>query len=266
MRFGILGPLQVRGTAGPAAVQGTKRRALLVALLARANDAVSVDELVEWLWPHRPPVTAATAIQANVSVLRRTLEPDRPPWSPPRILLTQPPGYLVRVTTEQLDVLLFEDLVRRGTGALQRGDAAVASTLLREALGLWRGGALSDVRYVEAAQSEIARLEELRLGGLALRIDADLRQGRFQDVVPELSRLVIDHPLHERFHGQLMVALNGCGRRADALAVFHRVRRTLADELHVEPGRDLRDLEALILAGSDGLTGESSGEARNTHR
>jgi len=142
----------------------------------------------------------------------------------------------MEVTEDQLDVLHFERLIGRGAQALQHGQAERASALLNEALGLWRGAPLTEACVLEVAQAEIARLEEMRLTALMLRVEAELALGHHLEMVPELARLVVTHPLHEPFYGQLMVALSAVGRRADALRVYRRARDVLARELAIEPG------------------------------
>jgi DNA-binding SARP family transcriptional activator len=252
MRFGILGPLQVHGGGAPVPLTGAKRRVLLIALLAQANRLVSVDQLADWIWPERRPASAVGTIQAHISTLRRDLEPDRPRLAPPRLLLTRPTGYLIRLEVEQLDVLSFERLAASGAQTLRQGRPAAASDQLRQALALWRGAPLAEAAGADIAQGEIARLEELRLTALMLRVEADLALGRHLELVPELSRLVLRHPLHERFYGQLMIALSAIGRRADALDVYRRAREILARELAIGPGPGLREVEALIAArGTD---------------
>lgn len=248
MRFEILGPLGVYDDLGPLQVSGTKRRALLIALLAHANEVVVIDQLMEWLWTHEPPRSAPLVIQAHISVLRRQLEPDRARGVRPGLLFTHANGYLLRVTPQQLDMLRFEELVRAANQSLPAGAVEQAAELLDDALALWRGDPLSDVRYLRVAQSEIARLEELRLTATALRMEVGLRLGRYLEIIPQLSSLIVVHPYHERFYAQLMRALVGCGRRAEALTVYRRVYQTLLDELAVEPGPELRRLLAGILA------------------
>jgi DNA-binding SARP family transcriptional activator len=143
MRFGILGTLRIQGPGGAVPVLGHKRRVLLTALLARANDVVPVDQLVDWLWPDRPPRSAVPTVQAHVSALRRVIEPDRERWAASQTLLTRPTGYLIRVAPEQLDALHFEQLVSRAELALRHGAAGDASRMLRQGLQLWRGAALA---------------------------------------------------------------------------------------------------------------------------
>jgi SARP family transcriptional regulator, regulator of embCAB operon len=248
MRFEILGPLRVTH-GGPVPLTGQRRRILLLALLAHPSRVVPTAELVDWLWPHRPPRSALATLQAHVSALRRVIEPDRPPWQAPDRLLTHPSGYLLCVEPDELDAIRLERLVDAAKPALDAGEAELACRLATEALALWRGPALADAAHVDAARSEIARLEELRLTAAAVRVESCFALDRHLDVIPDLSRLVAKHPLHERFYAQLMVALARAGRRADALAVYRRARAVLARELHVGPGKALRCAEAAILSG-----------------
>lgn len=249
MRFAILGPLAVHGTRAPIQIEGLKRRTLLTALLAGVNRVVTADELTEWLWPKGPPRSASLVIQAHVSVLRRQIEPDRRPRSAPRMLLTVPPGYLLHLSRDQLDVLEFEARLQHGTHLMARGEAEGAARHTLAALHLWRGEALCGVRHLAVAQAEIARLEELRLTATGLYIEACLRIGRYDEVIPQLGQLIVAHPFHERFYGQLMTALARTGRRAEALSIYRRAHEVLAKELEVEPGDELRRLQARILHG-----------------
>jgi DNA-binding SARP family transcriptional activator len=164
------------------------------------------------------------------------------------VVLRRWPGYLLQVHPEQVDALAFARLVERGRVALERGDAAGASLLLGSALSLWRGRALADVALVDAAQDTIARLEALRLSATVMRIDADLALGRHVALVPELEGLVRVYPLDERLSGQLMIALYRCGRQAQSLGVYQRVREILAEELAIEPAPESQRLRAAILA------------------
>jgi DNA-binding SARP family transcriptional activator len=247
LQFRILGPLDVIGPDGPVCLDGRKRRALLIALLARPNEVVGVDRLREWLWPAGAPPAATQTLQAHISILRTKLEPARPPWRASSMLLTRSPGYLLRATSAELDTLRFEELLRSGREALDRGEPASAGPLLRAALDLWRGEALADVAMLDAAQAEIRRLEELRLAATVLRIEADLSLGRYLDVVPELTRLVAAQPLHEQLYALLMLALCRCGRRAEALAVYGRARDVLRREMGLAPGPALRRMRAAVI-------------------
>jgi DNA-binding SARP family transcriptional activator len=250
MYFGILGPLEARHQDSAVPVGGAKRRALLIALLANANRNVPVERLMLWMWPDEtPPRSAPLVIQAHVSALRQALEPDRRPRAEPRVLHTTPGGYLMELNQDELDVLEFEALMGSASQCLQRDELEDASKLLREALSLWRGAPLAEVHDLEVARGEVTRLEELRLTALAQYFEAGLRMGRYLELIPQLTVLIGEFPYHERFYTQLMIALAGCGRRAEALAVYRRAHRLLTDELGVEPGPELRAMEAAILQG-----------------
>jgi DNA-binding SARP family transcriptional activator len=185
-------------------------------------------------------------VQGYVSQLRKVLEPGRGRGEH-EVLISQPPGYLLKIRTDQVDAGRFERLTDEARRLAKDGDARTAAERLREALRLWRGPALADLAYEPFAKAEIDRLEELRLIALEDRIDADLALGRHDRLVGELRELVDQHPLRERLRAQLMAALYGCGRQADALAVYRDGRRTLLDELGIEPGPALRELEQAIL-------------------
>jgi YVTN family beta-propeller protein len=227
MEFRVLGPLEV--VEGGRVVQlGSGRQLALVALLLlHANEAVSVDRVVDELWGESPPPTAAKIVRNSVSVLRKELG-DR--------LVTQPPGYLLRVEARELD----SDRLER---AIESGDVQS----LTDALALWRGAPLSQVAFEPFAQVEIARLEELRLVALETRAEAQLALGRHASAVPELEALVHQHPLRERLCGLLMLALYRSGRQAEALEIYRRTRRTLDEQLGIEPSPELRELERKIL-------------------
>src|SRR5713226_9446073 len=244
-QFSLLGPLLVSRDGEPKAIGGQKPRALLAALLLEPNRVVSRGRLIDALWGELPPDTARNTIQVYVSQLRKLL--------PDVALETAPPGYRLVVDPETVDLFRFVRLGDEGRSRLADGDAAAAAEILRAALGLWRGAPLADLAEELFAQAEIARLEELRLATLTDRIDADLALGQHGQLVPELERLVVEHPLRERLRAQLMLALYRAGRQADALAVYQRVRKTLVDELGIEPGEALRKLERAILAHDPSL-------------
>jgi predicted ATPase/DNA-binding SARP family transcriptional activator len=244
--FEILGPLEVRAQGEPLPLGGAKRRALLALLLLRANEVVSTDWLIDELWGERPPETAANTLQAHVSQLRRALDAGLGDREPP-VLVTQAPGYMLRVPPDALDAHRFERLVREADVAHGRGAAEEASALLTEALALWRGAALADVALLGAAQPEIARLEELRRRALEDRADCELELGRHADVLAEVEALVAQYPLSERLRRQLMLALYRSGRQADALQAYQDARRALTEELGLDPGPELRELHQAIL-------------------
>ena len=237
MDFRILGPLEVADGDAVVPLAGVKQRALLALLLLNANQVVSSDRLVEELWTGQSPEAGRAALQVRVSQLRKALGDGG------AALITRPPGYLVRVGRDELDLHRFERLVSEA----DQGEPAAAATMLREALGLWRGSPLADLGYEAFAQPAIRRLEELYVAAFEKRIDADLACGRHADLVAELESLVGEHPLRERLRTQLMLALYRCGRQADALAVYQATRRALVEELGIEPTPPLRELEQAIL-------------------
>ncbi len=241
----LLGPLEATSGAGAIALGGQKPRTLLAVLALEPGRVVSVDRLVEALWPGEPPETAAHAIQVYVSQLRKALGAER--------LVTRVPGYVLELEPERVDLHRFARLVDDGRTALQGGDAVAAEGALREALALWRGPALVDFLYEPFAQTDIARLEELRLVAVEERVDADLALGRHVELVSELEALATAQPLRERPRAQLMLALYRSGRQADALAAYRAARDTLLDELGLEPGPDLKQLEAAILRQDESL-------------
>jgi WD40 repeat protein/DNA-binding SARP family transcriptional activator len=253
MRFGVLGPLEVIAEDGPVRLGGQKQRILLALLLTRPNQVVSVDALVQGLWAEDPPRSADKTLQSYVVHLRRVLEPGRPRGSAGTVLVTREPGYLLRVAPGELDAARFEELASRGRRLLGAGAAQAAAATLREGLGLWRGEAFEEFPNVEACAAEAARLAELRLGAVEERVAADLALGRHRELLAELEDLTRQHPLRERLWGQLLVALYRAGRQADALLAYQRARAILVEELGIEPGVELRGLQAAILAQDPGL-------------
>jgi DNA-binding SARP family transcriptional activator len=246
MEIRILGPFEVVARGNPVDLPSGKSRLLLAALAVHANHVVSVDRLFEFLWRGQPPDTAANTLQTYVSHLRRSLEPDRTPREPSRLLITREPGYLLAVDPEQIDAVRFERLVTEGRRALG-GAPDAAAALLRAALSLWRGEPLADFTFEPFAQSEITRLTELQITAIEDRIDADLVLGGHAALCGELAQLVREHPLRERLSGQLMVALYRCGRQAEALRAYRDLRATLADQLGIGPSPALGRLEEGIL-------------------
>ena len=207
---------------------------------------MSVDRLIDELWAETPPESAANIIHGYVSHLRKTLEPGRSRGEH-ELLVSRPPGYVLRIRPDQVDAERFARLTGEARELLNEGDASAAAERLRAALALWRGPPLADLAYESFARPDIERFEELRLAALGDRVDADLALGRDGDLVGELRELVAEHPLRERLRGQLMVALYRSGRQADALAVYREGRRALSEELGIEPTPALRELERAIL-------------------
>jgi DNA-binding SARP family transcriptional activator len=235
----ILGPFQLEEGGQRITIGGVRQRAVLASLLLHANEVVPSEQLLVDLWGEDSPASAANALQAAISRLRRVLPPGR--------LISRVPGYVLRIFPEELDVRQFEQLVSEGRDALAASAAAQAARTLRQALSLWQGPALADFRYEPFAQAEIARLEELRLACLEERIEADLALGSAGALIAQLRRLVSDHPVRERLRGQLMLALYRSGRQTEALEVYREFRSVLQEELGLETSPLLRDLEAAIL-------------------
>jgi DNA-binding SARP family transcriptional activator len=240
LEFRILGPLEVVSDECSVRLGGPRQRATLAILLLNANRVVSVDRLADQLYAGAPPVTAVTQVQRQISELRKTL-------GSASAIETRPPGYVLRVAPDQLDLARFERAAGEAARALERDDATAAADLLRTALDLWRGPPLSDLAYEPFAATSIDRLEEIRLAALEQRIDADLRLGRHAELVAELEEVVAAEPLREHLRVQLMLALYRSGRQADALDVYRRTRDLLVEEFGIEPTAALHDLERAIL-------------------
>lgn len=236
MEFRILGQLEVMDGDRPVVLTGARTRALLVLLLTSANKVVSVDRLIAELWGTQPPRSTANALQFHISRLRKAL-------APAEVIATRESGYAIQVEPEQLDLLRFERFLVEA----QDAQPDQAARILREALALWRGPALADLEPEPSARAEIGRLEELRLVALEQRINADLALGRRAEVVAELETLTREHPYRETLRAQLMLALYGSGRQAESLAVYRNTRQLLVDELGIEPGPAIQQLEQAIL-------------------
>lgn len=240
MQYRILGPLEVVVDGAAVPLGPAKERALLGTLLLHANQVVSTDRLIDELWGENPPLSAPKVVQVYVSQLRKRLDGLAQ-------LATQPPGYMLTVGDDELDAARFERLVAEAHALAEGGDPAAAVERFDAALALWRGRVLADVVFESFAANEAERLEELRLTALADRIDCELERGRHDRLCGELETIVAAHPLRERFRAQLMLALYRAGRQAEALTVYQEGRRRLVDELGIEPGPALQQLERAIL-------------------
>jgi len=238
----LLGPLRVVEGGRDLTPGRPKQRALLAMLLLHREEVVPGVRLIEALWGEQPPETAPTALHGHVSKLRKLIGAER--------IRTRPPGYLLQVSAGELDSARFESLLAQ---AREREDPGERSVRLREALALWRGEPLAELQDEAFAEREIARLKELRLAAIEDRADADLALGRHADLVAELEPLVAEHPFRERLRGQLMLALYRCGRQAEALQVFQNGRRALVEELGIDPGPALQELELRVLRQDPGL-------------
>jgi class 3 adenylate cyclase/DNA-binding winged helix-turn-helix (wHTH) protein len=245
VEFQLLGPLEVLRDGERVALRAAKVRTLLGALLVHRGSVASVDRLVEDLWQESPPSGARHALEAQVSRLRTAL-------GDPAAVVAQPPGYILDVDADSIDTARFEALLADAREA-QAADPERASARAAEALALWPPPPLADFTYEPFAQAEIARLEALRWTAVELRIDAELALGR-GGLVPELEALVVAEPVRERLRAQLMLALYREGRQADALAAYRDARTALVEELGIEPGPELRELEAAILRQDEALS------------
>jgi DNA-binding SARP family transcriptional activator len=261
MDFRILGPIEVFDGERPLALGGARQRALLGMLLLHAGEVVSSDRLIEELWPGERGEDASGALQVAVSRLRKSLQPAREVGTASRLLVTRPPGYGLLAAPESIDAKRFEALAERGRRARARGAPREARELLGEALGLWRGQPLADLAYESFCQAEIGRLEELRLAVLEDWHAAGLELGEHAELVGRLRALVREQPLRERPWAQLMLALYRSGRQAEALDAYAKARTTLVEELGIEPGRELRELQQAILEQDPALELEAVPEA-----
>jgi DNA-binding SARP family transcriptional activator len=232
-------------------VGGPRQVALLALLLVHRNRVLLSDRLVDALWGQQPPAGSLKCLHVTISRLRKRLDIDGVGGE--SVLRTVPGGYLLVVSPGELDAEVFQTRMQDGRRALEAGDARRAQDMLGEALAMWRGPALAEVAYEDWAQSEIRRLEELRLAAREASVDAALRLGEHGAVVAELEALVAGHPGRERLAGQLMLALYRCGRQGEALEVYARVRAYLSGELGLEPGPVLKQLQADILVQSPAL-------------
>jgi YVTN family beta-propeller protein len=229
----LLGPVEARADGEPIALGAPKQRAVLAMLALHVGRTVSADRLAEGLWGEQPPASAAKMVQLYVSQLRRLLDGSGAQ------IVTRGRGYELRLADDEVDAIRFERLLEEGRA--------------REALALWRGEALADVADEPFAAAEIRRLDELRVRALERAIDADLASGRHSEVIGEVEALIAEHPLRERLHAQRMLALYRCGRQAEALVAYREARATLVEQIGVEPGGELRDLQKAILTQDPAL-------------
>jgi len=246
--FGVLGSFRVDRDGRPLDLGPRLQRALLAILVVDARHVVPAGRLIDLLWRGEPPTAALASVQAYVSQLRRLLEPGRPARAPARVLVTQAPGYALCVEDDQVDALRFQALARRAHRDLAGGQPAAAAAGLSEALALWRGDPLPEFAAEPWAVAAVARLTEAHDLAAEDRVEAWLALGGHAQAAAELEAMVAARPLRERRWGQLIIAAYRCGRQADALRAYQRCRTVLAAELGLEPGPELRRLEAAVLA------------------
>jgi len=247
MDFRILGPLEVLDEGREVALGGSKQRALLAVLVLHANETLSTDRLIEELWGEHPPVTAAKTVQVHVSRLRKALAAGGD------LIVTREHGYRLELDLARLDAHRFERLLAQARDELAADRPREAAAALDEGLALWRGEPLADLAYEPFAQREVARLGDVRVSALELQVDARLALGEHSVVIGQLEALIAEHPFRERLRAQLMLALYRADRQADALQAYQDARRKLVEELGIEPGERLRELELAILAQDPAL-------------
>jgi len=265
MDIRVLGPLSAHTHHGSIVPSAGKPRQILALLSLYANQVVPVPTLLEELWGMETPRSALTTLQTYILHLRRmvaaALGPDAP-YSAKDVLVTRHGGYLLEVQPGAVDVHEYDRLAEAGRDAWDDGDDLAASQIYREALAIWRGPALVDVKVGSILEIELARLEESRLRVLERRIEVDLRLGRHADLVAELTGLIVRHPLHEGLHAQAMVALYRSGRQWQALEVYQGLRGRLVEELGLEPSPRVRRLQQAMLSADPLLDGATTAQRR----
>ncbi|MEY9934197.1 putative ATPase/DNA-binding SARP family transcriptional activator [Catenulispora sp. GP43] len=254
----ILGPLEIRVDGAPVALGGARLRTLMSRLALDPGRAVTIGALVDALWADEPPEGAANALQSLISRVRKVL-------GDPALLAAAPGGYRLAIAPESVDAVRFESLSRSGREALRAGDPSAARATLREALALWRGPALADVADAAFATAPAARLDELRLAALTDRLDAELRLGQAAEALAELEALSAEHPLRENVAALHVRALYAVGRQADALAVYEQVRRALADQLGIDPSKELAEVHLAVLRSDPALAPAALEQAPRTN-
>ncbi|QDY06413.1 AfsR/SARP family transcriptional regulator [Micromonospora sp. HM134] len=258
MRFQVLGRLTVTNERGDCTPTAPMVRRVLAQLLLRANSIVMLDAIIDELWGDKPPKSAVPTAQTYIYQLRRQFQPGVPDDTPEQLLATSGAGYILRVAPDQLDLEAFLRLSAEGRTALAAGDPATAGRLLRQALALWSGPALADVKPGPSIQAHIVHLMEQRTHTVELRIQADAMLGRHRELVGELKAILVTNPFNEWYHAQLIKALASSGRRNESLVAYQHLRKTLSTELGLEPSDVLQQLHQEILAGRDSW---SDGEA-----
>ncbi|MFB7719012.1 BTAD domain-containing putative transcriptional regulator [Nocardia sp. NPDC056100] len=248
MRIDMLGGLRVESGGQVVTPTAPKVRTLLTLFTLHAGEVIPAKVLMRELWPERPPRSAQSTLQTYICHLRRLARTDTDVS-----VVTSSSGYSLHIPAGRVDTTRFEDLVGRGTRALDDGVPELASTELQHALKLWRGPMLADVPTGPMLDTHVLRFSERKLHALSMRIDADLRLARHASLIGELGALIAEHPLHEGFHIQLMIALFRTGRRSEALAVFHRLRITLAEHLGLDPSAEAERVHQMILMADDEL-------------
>jgi DNA-binding SARP family transcriptional activator/tetratricopeptide (TPR) repeat protein len=252
LRFAVLGPVRAWRDDTELELGTPQQRAVLAVLLLRRGRTATAEELVDALWDEEPPARAMTALRTYASRLRGVLEPERGARQKPTVMVSEAGGYALRLPRAALDLTTFEDLNATAEQARRAGDPAAAARALREALEVWDGEPLAGI-HGAWAEAQRVHLDEQRLAALETLYGVELEMGRAAESVADLTELTTEHPLRERLRGLLMLALYRCGRQAEALGVYADTRRVLVDELGIDPGPELADLQSRILAGDPSL-------------
>jgi DNA-binding SARP family transcriptional activator len=260
LRVGVLGPLRVWRGETVVDLGPVQQRVVLAVLALQAGRPVGRQQMINAVWGDAPPRNAVNLVQRHVSGLRRVLEPERPGHAPSGLLAWTDTGYQLTLPKRALDLDMFEGELTRARAARAAGQLREAAEALHSALGLWRGP-VCDGLSSPFLDAQADRLDESRIGVLEDRIELDLAIGVHADLIAELRDLVAEHPLRERLHALLMLALYRAGRQADALTVFRDARRHLDDELGVEPGAALQQLHQQILSADPALAAPATGDA-----
>lgn len=248
IEFNILGPLQIVVAGREYTTLAPKNRQVLALLLARANQIIGVDEILDELWAGDPPRSAVVTAQTYLCHIRKVLGNLPPAGRPPRLVSCVGPGYALHMNEARSDVELFRRLRDQGQALIEAGQLGRAAACLHECLAVWRGTALADIHLGPVLRAHAAGLKEERAHALELRIEADLQLGRHRELIGELTSLVHSHPLNEWFSARLIEALGRCGRRHEALEVYHSLYTGLYHDLGMVPGREVQELQRAILS------------------
>ncbi|KPM56368.1 transcriptional regulator [Frankia sp. CcI49] len=247
MKFKVLGRVEIANGTASTALARSKIGHMLSLLLAMNNETVSVDMLIDELWGEQVPRSAQATLQTYVYMARKMFTESLRVPNAQRLLVTQPPGYMLAADQDAIDSVVFERLVREGSESLERGDPESTVVTLTDALKMSRGCPFAGMPTGTALKAHVTYLQELRLTALGLRIDAREQLGRHRDIIPELRSLVAEHPLNEGFHAQLIKSLLRCGRRAEALQAYQRLWQILDAELGLQPTPEVQRLHHEVL-------------------
>lgn len=246
LRFGVLGPFEASWNGHPLSLGGAKQQMVLAALALDANQVVSIDRILEWVWQDDATPKHGATLQVYVSNLRRLLD-DAAEALGRQLIVTKRPGYVLELADDESDLLEFQALRREAAEAVAAGRVGQGALTYRLALGLWRGEPLSGLPLGHVATGALERLELARLAVAEKTAETELAVGHHREILDELQSWVREHPLDERLRGHLMLALYRSGRQAEALAAFREAREALVEELGIDPSRALRELETQIL-------------------